>query len=153
MPLLPPTLPSLGPHSHASCLPWLVVVLPLVLHHLSFLSRYRLPSGGASTCPLLVPLPPLIVPLIFSGVVASRLPRLFVVSPLFTLLLPVCLRLCLSLHRHLSLHFSHVSCPAACHVASHHANASSLPAPLTLVVHHLWLHPPCASLPLWLVVV
>jgi hypothetical protein len=35
MPLLPPTLPSLHPHSHASLLPWLVVMLPLVLHRLA----------------------------------------------------------------------------------------------------------------------
>jgi hypothetical protein len=35
MPLLPPTLLSLCPCSHASYLPWLVAVLPLVLRRLA----------------------------------------------------------------------------------------------------------------------
>jgi hypothetical protein len=110
MPSSPPTLPSFCLYSYASCLPRLVVVLPLVLHHLCFLSRHCLPSGSASTCPLLVALPPLIVPLFFSGMLASCPPWLCVVSSLVTLLPSVCLRLHLSLHHRLSSRPSHVSC-------------------------------------------
>jgi hypothetical protein len=133
MPSLPPTLPSLCPCSHASCLTWLVAMLPLVLGCLSFLPRHCLLFGGASTYPpLFVPLP-LVVPLFFSGALTSHLPRLFVVSPLITLPPPVCLHLCFSLHCRLSFCPSHASCPAGCCVASHHAVASCLPMPLTLV--------------------
>jgi hypothetical protein len=124
-PSLPPTLPSLHPCSHASCLPQLVVMMPLVL--------CRLPSGGASICPPLVAPPHLVVPLFFSGALASCLPWLFVLSPLMTLPLPVRLCLRLSLHRHLSLCPSCISCPAGCHVAPHYLNAYCLPAPPTLI--------------------
>ncbi len=133
MPSLPLTLPSLYPCSHASCLPRLVVVLPLVLCRLSFSSRHHLLSGGASTCPPLVAPPPLILPLFFSGVVISCQPRLFVVSPLITLPPSVHLRLHLLLHRRLSLCPSHAICLAGCCVASHHNNAFHLPAAPTLV--------------------
>jgi hypothetical protein len=134
MPSLPPTLPSLRPCSHASCLPQLVVVLPLVLCCLSFLSCHRLPSGSASTCPSLVVLPHLVMPIFFTGVLASHQPKLFVMSPLVMPLPLICLHLHLTLHRHLSLRPSCVSCPVGCHVASHHTNASHPPAPPTLVV-------------------
>jgi hypothetical protein len=73
MPSLPPTLLSLCPHSHASCLPWLVVVLPLVIRPLRFLSCHHLPSGGTSTCPLLLKPLPLIIPPFFSGALAPCL--------------------------------------------------------------------------------
>jgi hypothetical protein len=92
-----------------------------------------LPSSGASTCPLLIAPPPLVVPLFFSGAHASRPPRVFVMSPLVMPPPPICLHLCLSLHLHLSLCPSRVSKPAGYCVASHHANASHLPALLTLV--------------------
>jgi hypothetical protein len=98
MPSLPPTLPSHFPCSHTSCLPWLAVMLPLVLRCLSFLSLYRLLSSGASTCPPLVVLSPLVLPLFFSGVVATCLPRLAVMSPL--VMPPPSIRL----HLHLSSH-------------------------------------------------
>ena len=62
-PSLPPTLPSHQSRSHATRLPRLVVVLPLVLCHLSFVSRPP-SSVGASV---------FIVPLFISGVVASQL--------------------------------------------------------------------------------
>ncbi len=153
MPLLPPTLPSLRPYSYASRLPRLVVMLPLVLRRLSLLSRHCLLSGGASTCPLLVVPPPLIMPLFFSSALASCPPRLFVVSLLVLPLPPVCLHLCLSLHCRLLWCPSCVSCLASCHVASHHAHAS-LHRCLQLSSHRcLWLRPSCASRPLWLVVV
>ncbi len=104
---LPPTLKNLCPCSHASCLPRLAVVLPLVLCHLSFLLHHCLPSSSAPACPpLAVPLP-LILPLFFSGAVASCLPRLVVVSPLITPPSSIRLNLCLSLHHHLSLCPSH----------------------------------------------
>ncbi len=122
---LPPTLPSLRPYSHASCLPQLVVVLPLVLRHL--------PSGCASICPPFIALPPLIVPLFFSGALASCPPRPFVMSPLVMLLPPVCLRLHLSSHRCLSLHPPCISCPSGCRIASHYNNASCPPVLPTLV--------------------
>ncbi len=135
MPLLPPSLPGLCPCSCVSCLPLLAVVLPLVLHHLSFLSRHRLPSGGTSTCPPLVTLLPLVLPLLFSGMVSSCLHRLFVASPLVTLLPPpIRLRLRLSLHRRLSLRPSHAICQDGCCIASHHADASHPPTPPTLVL-------------------
>ncbi len=67
MPSLPPTLLGLHPQSHASHQPQLIVVLPLVLRCLSFLSCHYLPFGGASTCPLLVTPPSLIVSLFFSA--------------------------------------------------------------------------------------
>jgi hypothetical protein len=124
-PLPPPTLPSLRPHSHASCLPQLVLALPLVL--------CRLPSGGVSICPPLVAPPPLIVPLFFSGVLASCLPQLFVMSPLVMPLPPVHLRLFLSSHCRLSLRPSCISSPAGCRVASHYADTSCWLAPLTLI--------------------
>jgi hypothetical protein len=108
--LLPLTLPSLCSCSHASCLPQLVVVLPLVLRRLGFSSPHRLLSGGASICPPLILPPPLVVPLFFSGALASRPPRQFVVFPLVTPLPPVSLRLCLSSHCCLSLCPSHISC-------------------------------------------
>jgi hypothetical protein len=133
MPSLHPTLTSLHPCSHVSHLPRLVVVLPLVLRCLSFSSCHRLPSGGAYTCPHLVAPPPLLVSLFFSGVVASRPPRLFFVSPLLTPLPTICLRLCLSLHHCLSLCSSCASCPAGCCIAPHYANASCLLAIPTLV--------------------
>ncbi len=133
MPSLPLTLLSLHPCSHASCLPWLAFKLPLVLRRLSFLSRHHLLSSGASTCPPLVTPLPLVLPLFFSGAVASCLPRLFVVSPLVTLLPSLYLRLRLSLHCHLSLQLSHAIWPAGCLGAFHHANASRPPAPPTLV--------------------
>ncbi len=98
MPLSPPTLLSLCLHSHASCLTLLVAVFPLVLCCLSFLTCHCLPSGGTSTCPLLVAPPPLVVLLFFSGALASCPPRLFVLSSLITPLPPVRLRLHLSLH-------------------------------------------------------
>jgi hypothetical protein len=85
----------------------LAVVLPLVLRHLSFLSRHRLPPSGASTCPPLVMPPPLILSLFFSGAVASCLPWLVVVSPLVMPLPSVHLCLCLSLHHCHSLRPSH----------------------------------------------
>ncbi len=133
MPLSPPILPSLCPHSHASCLPRLVVVLPLVLRRLSFSSCHHLLSGGASTCPFLVAPPPLVMPLFFSGVLASHPPRLFVVSPLIMPPPPVHLRLRLSLHCCLSLGPSHVSYLASYHIASHPTDASCPPVPLTLI--------------------
>jgi hypothetical protein len=133
MPSWPPTLPSLRPPSDASYLPQLVVVLSLVLRRLSFSSHHRLPSGGTSTCPLLVTLLPLVAPLFFSCALASCLPRLFVVSPLATLPPPVCLHLRLSLHHHLSLCPSHVSCLAGCCIAFHHTDFSLPLAPPTLV--------------------
>jgi hypothetical protein len=149
MPSLPQTLPSLRPHSHASCLPHLVVMLPLVLCRFSFSSCHRLPFGGASTCPLLVVLLLPVVPLFFSGVLASRPPRLFVVSPLMMPFPPICLYLRLSLHCCLSLRPSCVSCPAGCCIASHHADASHPPAPVASgcahhmpLVHSSWL--PCS---------
>jgi hypothetical protein len=130
MPSLPPTLPSLRTCSHASHLPRMVVVLPLVLSPLSFSSRHHLLSVVASTCPpLIAPLPPA-VPLFISGVLASRPPWLFVLSPLITLLPPVRLHLPLSLHHHLSLHPSCVSCLSGCCIASHHTNTSRPLAPL-----------------------
>ncbi len=101
MPSLPPTLLSLHPCSHASHLPWLVVVLPLVLHHLSFLSCHCLLYSGASTClPLVAPLP-LVMPLLFSSAVASCQARLFVISSLVTTPPPI--RLCLHLSSHCCL--------------------------------------------------
>jgi hypothetical protein len=124
---LPPALPSLRPHSRASCLPRLAVVLPLVLCRLSFSSRHRLPSGGASTRP------PLVVPLFFSGAIASRPPPLFVMSPLVTPLPPIRQCLCLSYHLRLLSQPFRASCPAGCSVASHYADASWPSAPLTLV--------------------
>jgi hypothetical protein len=125
-PSLPPLLPILHPHSHASCLPQLVVKLPLVL-------RRRL-SSGATICPPLVTLPPLVVPLFFSsGALPSCPLRMFVVSPLMTPPPPVCLCLRLSLHRPLSLHPSYISCLAGCCVASHYVDVFCPPAPLTLV--------------------
>jgi hypothetical protein len=124
-PLLPPTLLSLRPCSHAFSLPQLVVVLPLVLPYL--------PSGGTSICPPLVALPPLVVPLFFSGVLASLPPWLFVMSLLIMPPPPVCLRLHLSSHCHLSSRTSCTSCPAGCCVASYYANASCMLLPPTLV--------------------
>jgi hypothetical protein len=102
MPSSPPTLPSLGPCSHASCLPQLVGMLPLVFRHLRLLLCHRILSDGASTCPPLIALLPLVVPLFFSGAAASCPPRLFVVSPLIMPPPPVCLCLHLSLHHRLS---------------------------------------------------
>ena len=90
-PLLHPTLPSLHPCSHASCLPQLVAVLPLVLH--------CLPLKGTSSCPPLIAPPPLVVPLFFSGALASCPSPLFVMSPLVMPPPPVCLCLQLPLHR------------------------------------------------------
>jgi hypothetical protein len=55
-----------------------------------------------STCLPLIVLLPLVLPLFFSGVVTSCLPRLVVVSPLVMLPSSVHLRLCLLLHHHLS---------------------------------------------------
>ncbi len=131
-PSSPPTLPSLCPCSHVSHLPQLVFVLPLVLCHLSFLSRHRLPSSGASIYPPIVVLPPLVMPFFFSGAHASHPPQLFVVSPHIMPPPPDRLYLCLSLNHHLSLRPSCISCPAGCHVASHYIDASCLPAPPTL---------------------
>ncbi len=111
---LPPTLPSLCPLSHASCVTQLVVMLPLVLCRLSFLSCHRLPSGGASTSPPLVAPLSLVVPPFFSGAIASCPPRLFVVSPLVMPPPPACMHLCLSLYHRLSLCPSCASCPAGC---------------------------------------
>ncbi len=122
---MPLTLPILHPCSHASCLPQLVAVLPLVLR--------CLPSDGASICPPLIALPPLIIPLFFSGALASRPPRLFVVSPLVTPPPPVGLCLYLSLHRRLISRSSCISFLAGCCMASHYVNTSCPPAPLTLV--------------------
>jgi hypothetical protein len=127
MPLLPTTLPSLCPHSHASCLPWLVVVLPLVLHRLSCSSCHHLPSVGTSTCPLLIVPMSLVVPLFFSGELASCPAQLFLCHLLS------CHRLHLSSHCHLLLCPSRVSCLAGCRVASHHADASHVQVPPTLV--------------------
>jgi hypothetical protein len=120
-PSLPQTLPSLCPHPHASCLPQLVVLLPLVLCHL--------PPGGASICPPLGTPPPLVVPLFFSGALTSCLPWLFVVSPLVMPPPPVHLCLCLSLYHRLSLRPSHISFLAGCCIASHYVDASCLLAP------------------------
>jgi hypothetical protein len=126
MQLLPPTLPSLCPHSHASCLPQLAVMLPLVLHPLSLLSCHRLLSSAAFPCPPLATWLPLVLPLFFSGAVASCLTWMVVVSPLVTLLPSIHLCLCLSLHRHLSLCPSHAICPAGCvayqHILVHKRN-------------------------------
>jgi hypothetical protein len=141
MPSLPPTLLSLHPHSHASRLPWLVVLLPLVLCPLSFSSRHRLLFGGASTCSHLVMPPPLVVPLYFSGVLASR---------------PLQLQ-------------STCASTSHCTAASHHAPLVSLirlvvALPLIMPMppirrhfrllsrHCLWLQPSHAYCSLWLVV-
>jgi hypothetical protein len=70
------------------------------------------PSCCTSTCPPLVLSLPLVLPLSFSGVVASHLPQLVVLSPLVTPPPSVHLRLCLSLHRRLSSHPSHAICLA-----------------------------------------
>jgi hypothetical protein len=143
-PSLPPTLPNLCPCSRASCLPQLVVVLPLVLCHL--------PSGVTSICPPLIKPLPLIMPLFFSGALTSHLPWLFGVSCL--VMPPPLVRLCLhlSLHCCLLLRPSCNSCPAGCHVASHYNNASCPPVPPTLIAPLPLLRPSCASCPLWLVV-
>jgi hypothetical protein len=133
MPLLPSTLPSLRPCSHASRLPRLGVMLPLVLRRVSFSSSHHLPFGGTFTCPPLIVLPPLFVPLFFSCAVASHPPQLFVVSPLVMPPLPICQRLHLSLHRCFSLHPFCAFCLAGCHVASHHVAASCPLAPPALV--------------------
>ncbi len=133
MPSLPPPLLSFCHCSHASRLPKLVVLLPLVLRYLTFLSCHCLLSSGASTCPPLIALLPLVVPLFFSGAVASHPPRLFFMSPLVTLPPPVCLHLCFSLHHRLSSHPSHASCLAGCCVAPHHTDTSRPPAPPTLI--------------------
>jgi hypothetical protein len=125
-PSSPLTLPSLHPCSHASCLPQLVVMLPLVLCHL--------PSGGASICPPLVAPPHLVVPLFFSGALTVHLPRLFLVSSLVTLPPPIRLCLRLSSHRCLLLCPSCIFCLAGSRVASHYVDASCPPAPQTLVV-------------------
>ncbi len=143
--LLPLTLPSLRPCFHASCLPWLVVVLSLVL--------CRLPSGGATIFPPLIAPPPLVMPLFFSGALPSCLPWLFVMSPLINLPPPIRLRLHLSLHRGLSLRPSCISCPADCCIASHYANAFCLLATLTLIMPLPLVVPLLVSFPLWLVVV
>ncbi len=126
IPSLPPTLPNLRPCSHASCLPQLVVVLRLVLR--------RLTSGGGSICPPLIAPLHLVMPLFFSGVLASCLPWLFVMSPLVTPPPTVGLCLHLSLHRRLSLHPSCISCLAGCCVASHYLDTSCLLVHPTLVM-------------------
>jgi hypothetical protein len=153
MPLLPLTLPSLRPHSHASRLPWLDIVLPLVLCHLSFSSCHCLLSGGTSTCPTLIASPPLVCP-------SSSLVCLPLVS---SSSLSCCL---LSCHRIQSACASAFHCP----VTSHRAPLMPLvwlvvalplimPMPpvrrcLQLLSRHcLLLHPSCVSCPLWLVVV
>jgi hypothetical protein len=147
MPSLPLTLLSFHPCSHASCLPQLVVMLPVILRCLSFLSRNCLLSGGASTCPPLVAPPPLFIAplLLWCTCLLSALAIGPVTSP--QLPPPICLHLRLSLHHCLSSCPSHASCPAVCGIASHHANAAHPPAPPTLV------HPSHVSRPLWLVVV
>jgi hypothetical protein len=153
MPSLPPTLPRLHSHSHASCQPQLVVVLPLFLCRLSFLSCHCLPFGGASISPYLIVPPPLVVPLFFSGALASHPPWLFRVSPLVMPPSPIYLRLRLSSHCHLSLHPSCVSCLAVAVLPF------ILPMPpfsqrLQLSSRRcLWLCPSHASCPLWLVAV
>ncbi len=134
MPSSPPTSAESPSLSHASCLPRLVVVLlPLVLHRLCFLSCHSLPFGGASTCLLLVMPPPLVVPLFFSGALPSCPPQLLVMSPLVMPPPLVRLHLSFSLHHCFSSCPSCVSCPAGCCVASHHADASHLMVPLALI--------------------
>ncbi len=81
MPLSPPTLAPLRPCSHTSHLPRLVVGLPLVLRHLSILSR--LASNPAVPPPLAAP-PPHVVPLFIAGAVVYLPPWLFVMSPFVT---------------------------------------------------------------------
>jgi hypothetical protein len=140
MPSSPPTLPSLCPHSHTSCLPQLAVVLPLVLRCLSFLSCHRLPSNGISTYPPLAMPPPLPVPPLF----------FLVQSPLVC---PGCLLCHLSSRQRLLF---------ACATGSSHCTllmtfvllvvASPLIAPPNLVALLLLLCPSCATHLLWLVV-
>ncbi len=148
MQLSPPTLQSLCPCSHASHLAWLAVVLPLVLYRLSFSSRHRPPSGGTSTCPPLVTPPHLILPLFFSGVVASCLPWLFVVSPLVMhppapppIITPQ--PLITSLSCHLSGWLSHRLSSCRCLPSAGASNSchlvSSCCAPLVPLVHSGWL--------------
>ncbi len=129
----PPTLPSLRPRSHASCLPWLAVLLPLVLCPLLLMprppiwQRLHLSTSHCTAASCCAPLS--------SGAGASRPPWLFVLSPL--VMPPPPVRLCLhfSLHPHLSLCLSNVISLAGCRVTSpHHANASRPPATPTLVV-------------------
>jgi hypothetical protein len=127
MPLSPPTLPTLCTCFRASHLSWLVIVLPLVLCHLSFLSCHHLQSSSTSTCSPLITPPHLIVPLFFSGAVTSCPPWLFVLSPLIMPPPPIRLRLCLSLRP------SCASCPASCCIASHHTAAFHPFAPLPLI--------------------
>ncbi len=115
MPLLPPTLPSLLPCSHASRLPRLVVGVASCPPLPWLLASHCLPSSGASTHPPLVAPPPLVMPLFFSagGLPLAPLVRLVVALLLFTPLRPsvhLCLRL--SLPRRLSL------CPLFCLLSS-----------------------------------
>jgi hypothetical protein len=152
MPSSPPTLPSLHPHSFAFRLPRLVVMLPFVLHHLRFLSCHCLPSGGASTCPLLVVSLPLVVPLFFSGAVTSRPPQLFVVSPLvtptascphaplpFIALLPLIVPLLCLLPSWLSCCLSSCQHLLSARASNSHCAIASCFAPLVPLVHFGWL--------------
>jgi hypothetical protein len=156
LPSLSPTLPSHGSCSHAACLPRLVVVLPLFLCRLCFLTCHHFPS--ISTSIFCHATPSLCDPLI-SGVVASCLPRLLVMSPLATLRH--------SMHCYFSSHPSSASCLDGCHFGSHQAPLVPLvqlvvASPLIMSTpqclhlqscHHLLINLSWVCHLLWLVVV
>ena len=148
-PSLPPTLPSHQSRSHATRLPRLVVVLPLVLCRLSFVSRHPPPSVRASV---------FITPLhLWCGRLSSALAACHVISyhafashrtaaSHYPISSASCLAGCHVVSHHAPL-VSCASCPAGCCVASHHADSSQPPAPPPLVVTLPLISPLLSLLP------
>ena len=135
--------------SHATRLPWFVVVLPLVLCRLSFVSRHPPPSVSASV---------FITPLhLWCGRLSSAPAACHVISyhafashrtaaSHYPISSASCLAGCHVVSHHAPL-VSCASCPAGCCVASHHADSSQPPAPPPLVVTLPLISPLLSLLP------